>query len=175
MRALLPFLLLSSLTQALPAQSLDSARTAMSAPAAAIEPSMQVVVPAPRRAPRTTASTKTMVAGGIIGGALGAFGGAMVGKAIADCDERVQHDCALTGLVVGGILGEAIGVPIGVNFVSNGRNTLHRSIPTSVGVTVASLALGVAGYYAFIPALPGLQLYTSINIERSGKIGLLGR
>ena len=175
MRAFLPILLVVSFSEALPAQLLDSARVAVQA-AGVAAPAAEMRVALDPRPSRTTASTKSMIVGGMIGGALGAFGGAMVGKALANCGAHPpgSDDCALTGMVIGGLLGEAIGVPIGVNFVANGRNTLARSIPASVGVTIGSLALGAAGYYAFIPAMPGLQLYTSINIERTGKMRLLG-
>jgi hypothetical protein len=116
-----------------------------------------------------------MILGGFIGGALGAFGGAMVGKAIEDCDVPPGTECGIAGMVVGGLVGESIGVPIGVNYAANGRNTLHRSIPTSLGLMVGGLVLSAAGYYTFIPGTPVLQMYTSISLERRGRVGLFGR
>ena len=177
MRALLPILLVATLGEALSAQSVDSARTALQPFAVVVSDLSQTTTAwtsaqSPRR---TTASTKSMVLGGFIGAALGAFGGAMVGKSIANCDVPAQNQCGLAEMVVGGLVGESIGMPIGVNFAANGRNTLRRTIPVSLGLMVGGLALSAGGYYAFIPGTPVLQMYSSISIERSGRIGLFGR
>jgi hypothetical protein len=175
MRLLLPVVLIATLGEPLSAQFIDSARTALQVPTAIAGVSQVQPLTVTPPGARTTASTKSMVLGGFIGGALGAFGGAMVGKAIANCEVPAPEDCALAGMVVGGLVGESIGVPIGVNFVANGRNTLQRSIPVSLGLMVGGLVLSAAGYYTFIPGTPALQMYTSISIERSGKIGMFGR
>jgi hypothetical protein len=176
MRAVLSLLLIASAGRALPAQLLDSAQTALRPPAMVnASPDATMPVPTTQGPPRTYASRKSMIVGGLIGGALGAFGGAMVGKAIENCDVPGRKPCGLAGMVVGGLVGESFGVPIGVNYAANGRNTLQRSIPVSLGLMVGGLALSAGGYYAFIPGTPLLQIYSSMSIERSGRIGLFGR
>jgi hypothetical protein len=177
MRALLPVILIAAYSEILPAQFVDSTRTGLQAPVVVVpyRPQGQVSLTTPPNTTRTTASTKSMILGGLIGGALGAFGGAMVGKAVEKCDLPAQNNCGVAGMVIGGLVGESIGVPIGVNFVANGRNTLHRSIPTSLGLMVGGLILSAGGYYAFIPGTPALQVYSSISFERTGRIGLFGR
>jgi hypothetical protein len=112
--------------------------------------------------PVNRVGTRTLVMAGLIGGAVGAFGGAVAGMSVENCGSRPEDDmCGVAGGAIGFLIGEAIGVPLGINWVMNSRGTLGRSIPASLGITVGSLAIPGA----FVLAIPA-QIWTSIRIER---------
>ena len=155
------------------AQRIDDTRVAAVRPTAETVP-QSVESAAIPIAPRTSASTKSMVLGGIIGGVLGAFGGAAVGVSIENCDGVQGGDCGVAGAVIGGVVGEAIGVPIGVNYAANGAGKLRRTIPASLAMTAVCAVMAYVTVGTSILAIPAMQIYTSIRAERTGTSGFLG-
>ena len=147
-------------TTALPAQRLEESWLELNKPKAErFEHAPRVAVAAPRA---NRVATRTLVMAGLLGGAVGAFGGAVAGMAAENCGSRPDDDmCGIVGGALGFLIGEAIGVPMGINWVTNNRGTLSRSIPASLGITVGSLVIPGA----FALAIPA-QIWTSIRIER---------
>ena len=152
--------LVLTVTPALPAQRLDESRLGLNRPEAErFERAPRVAVPAP---PANRVGTRTLVMAGLIGGAVGAFGGAVAGMSVENCGSRPEDDmCGIVGGALGFLIGEAIGVPMGINWVTNSPGKLSRSVPASLGITVGSLA--IPGL--FVIAIPA-QIWASIRIER---------
>lgn len=147
---------------ALPAQRIEDGRVGLDRPDAGpyIDSAPRVAV----AAPATTIPTRTLVVAGLIGGAVGAFGGAIAGMSVENCGSRPQDDmCGIVGGALGFLIGEAIGVPMGINWVTDAPGKLSRSIPASLGITAGSLV--IPGL--FVLAIPA-QIWTSIRIERQG-------
>jgi len=158
----------------LSAQRIDDARVAMyaaSSPATSTTPVHRSTAVA--GASQTSSSTGAMVIGGIIGGVVGTFAGAVVGMSTENCQRSHDEYCGVAGGVIGGLLGEAIGVPVGVNWAANGRGTLRKSIPASIAMSAVCLVTGFASSGLSVLALPPMQIYTSIRVERFGKSGFL--
>lgn len=155
----------------LSAQRLEETRVAMHVTSTELAPahhSTTSVAPS-----RTSASTGAMITGGIIGGVMGAFAGSVVGRQMENCPDQNVGDCGIGGAVLGGLIGEAVGVPMGVNWAANGNGTLRKTIPVSLGVSAACLVMGFMTGGASILMIPPMQIYTAIRAERSGSTGFL--
>ena len=120
-------------------------------------------------APDTIASTRNRVdvemgvIGGVLGGTLGGVAGIGIGVAAArDC---TGDYCGLVEVGLGLIVGESVGLAVGAHLGSKGR-------ANPVAVTLASLAVGVAGtvlgaHVGGWPILlvPVAQLATVLSLE----------
>ena len=150
-----------TLATALPAQRVDDQRVAFGRTTIGYQaPPPSSAAPQPQ--PATRHSTRKLVMAGLIGGAIGAFGGAVGGMAIENCGSRPNDDmCGIVGGALGFLIGESIGVPVGINWVTGNPGKLGRTIPLSLGIAVGSVAIpGAVGL--MIPA----QLWGVIRTER---------
>jgi hypothetical protein len=152
------------------AQSVGAAPHAASDPAAATAPRIESLGPV-----QAAASTARLLTGGLIGGGTGLLVGGLAGAVIGSnrCTDPGNPDsCSgLEGLVIGGIMGEAVGIPLGVHLANRRRGRLGTSLAASVALAAAGagavvwsdsreVALGVAA------AVPAAQFAASILLER---------
>jgi hypothetical protein len=121
-----------------------------------------------------TASVPAMAAGGLVGGALGLVVFGYMGALIADNQADSGEDlAALGGFVVGGTIGEALMVPLGVHLVNRRRGNYGTAALVSLGIAAGGVALALATEdQAPLPgvilvAIPIAQIASSIAIERS--------
>lgn len=106
----------------------------------------------------------TLVLAGVVGGAVGLFAGGYVGgKALeGDCE-----DCDLLGLVYGGIIGEAAGVPLGIHLANGRRGSYGVALLPSLAIAGAGIALaGAADRSELLLAVPVFQVVSSIAVDR---------
>ena len=108
------------------------------------------------------------VIGGIVGGALGMIGGAYIGYAMETAGGCGPYNdmCGFGGFIIGGALGEAIGLGAGVQLFGGSRGTMGSAIGGSLlaGIGGALLASGTDGVLA--PAIPVMQLLTAVVMNR---------
>lgn len=114
-----------------------------------------------------TASTGSMVLGGLALGAAGFFGGGYLGAILADRSSDLEF-AALTGFAVGAVIGETIGLPLGVHLANKGRGEYAPSLLVSAGIAAVGLALASSGddHLEYLIPVPIIQLIASIAIER---------
>ena len=128
----------------------------------------------PAATPQKTriASVPSMAAGGLVGGAIGLIVFGYLGAVIADDPDSSEDLDALGGFVLGGALGEATMLPLGVHLVNRRQGNYAASMLASVGIVVAGLGLAfLTEDQAPLPgiilaAIPVAQLTSSIVIER---------
>jgi len=125
-------------------------------------------LPAPgqlgRGMPSQRPSTVALVAGGLLGGAVGVFTGAAVGGKATEDD---CEDCALVGVVYGGVAGGSALLPLGVHIANGRRGSYARSLLASLAIGGAGLGAALAtGEGGIMFVVPVLQLVSSILIER---------
>ena len=77
------------------------------------------------------------VTGGLVGGAVGLYGGAVTGGSIADRDGSGDLDF-LGGAIIGGVLGEAFLLPLGVHL----GNARKGSYLADLGISLLTAAAG---------------------------------
>jgi hypothetical protein len=120
-----------------------------------------------RAAQTPTASTGSMVLGGLLLGAAGFFGGGYLGAIIADRSSDLEF-AALTGFVVGAVIGETAGLPLGVHLANKRRGEYAPSLLVSAGIAAVGLALASSDddNLEFLIPVPIAQLIASIAIER---------
>jgi hypothetical protein len=83
-----------------------------------------------------------LVLGGAAGGTLGFFGGAIIGSVLdGPPDPDCIDFCFGDGLIPGALIGEAVGLALGVHLANGRRGSLPMGMLASAGV----LALGVTG------------------------------
>lgn len=125
------------------------------------------------RSARAPASTIRLVLGGAAGALYGLYLGGYAGAHIDRWGERAGHwdpcyECWLTTrVVVGGLIGETLLLPLGVH-LANGRRGSYRESALS-SLLVAAIGLGAAfpTSGAALIAVPLVQLHTSIRDERN--------
>jgi hypothetical protein len=134
-------------------------------------------------------STGRLVAGGLAGGAAGALAGGLLAaglRVLGTCDD--QDGCLdryADWAISGAILGQSLGVPVGVHFANDRQGHLPPALLASAGIGTA----GLLAYRAIqrygtddwgntrgnpdaltavtIVAMPVLELVASIAIERT--------
>jgi hypothetical protein len=133
--------------------------------------------------------TGRLVAGGLAGGATGALAGALIAgglRFLAPCDDQDgcidrYADWAFSGAV----LGQSVGLPLGVHLANGRQGRLPPALLASAGIGTAGLIAywGIQRYgtdgwgntrgnpdlltAATLVAVPVLELVTSIAIERA--------
>ncbi len=118
------------------------------------------------------ASTGRLVLGGVIGGAAGFAGGAFLAwrpwshKERSDIDWGLEHGLThAAGIVLIGVAGEMIGVPLGIHLANGRKGNLGLGLLSCIGATVlGSLASSADG--ALIISVPVLQFAGCIIAER---------
>jgi hypothetical protein len=142
-------------------------------PYLALEPAAPV--PAPNTDQRGEASTGRLFNGALLGGAAGLLLGGVAAIAPANSSCKAGEDeglCAAGWIALGGGLGGALGVPIGVHVANGGRGRLGLSMLASTAIA----GLGVLGSVAshsdtaagviMLGVVPVSQIFTAIAIER---------
>ena len=125
--------------------------------------------------PPGEAPTFVLAAGGVGGGLLGLLAGGAAGAALQmanGCGD--EYLCGVSGAALGALVGETLGVPIGVHLANGRTGSVAAGIGASALVTVAGLATGVAlasvsgeeSFALVALAVPALQVYRSIRVER---------
>ena len=109
-----------------------------------------------------------MVVAGTVLGAVGLFAGGALGVAAEDCNHHPSEFCGLGGAILGGLIGESIGVPVGVHLVGR-KGSLGGEIGTSFGVSFIGVLSAFASQGIGILFVPPVQLMTSIAFERNAK------
>jgi len=111
-------------------------------------------------------SIPAMMLAGTALGAVGLFAGGALGVASENCGHHPSEFCGLGGAILGGLIGESVGVPIGVHLV--GRNgSLGGEIGASLGVSFLGILAAFVTQGVGILLVPPAQLATSIHIERA--------
>jgi hypothetical protein len=108
----------------------------------------------------------TLIMGGVAGGTLGFIAGGLIGSVLDgppddDCSEICFGDAVIPGVLIG----EALGLALGVH-LANGR---RGSFPTGALVSAGILAVGVAGMLEepeIVFLIPVGQLVGAIYAER---------
>lgn len=160
MRTLIPALALCHLTSTvLPAQRLSDraalANIGRGETAVRVEPI--------RQSDRDDWETGNMMRGGFAGALVFGVAGAVVGYKLVDsCD----YFCGVTEALVGALIGEAVGIPIGVR-MAGGRGSLPAQILVSAAVfAVGAWAAPVTHGLSLLPIVP-LQLHLVIKDAKS--------
>ncbi|MEX2283077.1 MAG: hypothetical protein WEE89_11390 [Gemmatimonadota bacterium] len=123
-----------------------------------------------------TRSTPRLVTFGVLGGGVGLVAGGLIGAVIGNDEDDTENGWidALRGSVIGGTIGESIGLAGGVHLANDRQGSLALS-------TLASLAIGGLGAALVVenqdpPAAPIIlvatpiaQLIATILIERKGR------
>jgi hypothetical protein len=112
-------------------------------------------------------SIAAMFVAGTMLGAVGLFGGIALGAAFEDCAQSHDGFCD-AGVIVGGLLGEGIALPIGVH-LAGGRGSLSSEIGTSLGITLLGIAAAFVTRGPGILLVPPAQLIATIAMERNAK------
>jgi hypothetical protein len=115
--------------------------------------------------PEKLPSIPLMIVSGTFFGAAGLVAGGMAGLRLQpECHEDM---CELGGLIIGGLIGESVSLPLGVNIAAypNGA-PLGRQIATSFGVTVGGLALAAVTGGVGALLIPPVQMWVAISQER---------
>jgi hypothetical protein len=107
-----------------------------------------------------------MALAGIMFGAAGALAGGALGYSMETsrgCESEMF--CGLGGALLGGFIGEAIGLPIGVHIASKRRHPLEGKIGRSLGASLIGIgaAFVTQGYGLFF--IPPLQLMFTMSPE----------
>lgn len=127
----------------------------------ALLPSVQQQQPAP---------VGNLIMGGLIGGAVGFFAGGFAGAMLNDSDDGDPDELdALTGFVVGAIIGETVTLPLGVHLANKRRGNFGQSLLASAAATAVGLFIATRGEdhpQAVIP-VPIVQLGASVIIEQN--------
>ncbi len=118
--------------------------------------------------PSAQQSTPRMVVSGVLLGAVGMFAGGAVGYGVETSGGCVDEFCGLGGALLGGLVGETIGLATGVHLAGGKRGSLGAEIGGSflfalLGVLVAIPTQGVG-----LLAIPPLQLWLTIRLEKAG-------
>jgi hypothetical protein len=121
-----------------------------------------------------------MSLGGVVGVFGGLYGGAMAGIGIEHAlNPRCDHEeyCGLAGLILGPMVGEPLGVALGVHLAGGSRGNVAVSYLASTGILIGGLLLGSAmnrgngcrdcGTYAVVIGVPVAQIAASIAIEKA--------
>jgi hypothetical protein len=111
-----------------------------------------------------------MTLAGIMFGAAGAFAGGALGYSIetsGGCEDEFL--CGLGGALLGGFIGEAIALPIGVHIASERRHSLSGKIGRSLGASLIGIgaAFVTQGYGLLL--IPPLQLMFTMSPELAGR------
>jgi hypothetical protein len=122
--------------------------------------------------PATETSTGALVFAGLMGGGIGFVGGIYAGygieHALSDCEG--EELCGLGGALLGAVLGEAIGLPMGVHLANGSVGNYGQQALASMGIAAvgALVGFGLGGPVApvILVAVPIVQLAISISIER---------
>jgi hypothetical protein len=111
---------------------------------------------------------------GIAGGGLGLVAGAYLGAAfeVAVRDERENCFICLpvVGLAVGGLVGEAVGLGLGVHAGAGGCGTAGDHIVSALGIGGLGVMAAVAtGEGVVLVAIPVAQIVNALEIERKAR------
>jgi hypothetical protein len=110
--------------------------------------------------------TLLLVAGGAAGGALGLIGGMLLGTLVdGPPDEDCRDFCFGPGLILGTLVGEAAGIPLGVHLTNGRRGSLPIGVLTSAGILVLGGLVLLEVPELFL-AIPVAQLIGAIRAER---------
>ncbi|KPK82094.1 MAG: hypothetical protein AMS25_03760 [Gemmatimonas sp. SM23_52] len=131
----------------------------------------RVEPPAAQEVDSLRVSDGDMIAGGLLGGVLGGIAGGLIGLAAwSGCQGEL---CQLEGMAVGALVGEVVGLPIGVHLRDHRRGSFPLVLAGSV-VTAAG-AVAAAHFVVDNAAVPGvavvmtfalLQVGVTVQIER---------
>jgi hypothetical protein len=130
---------------------------------------VRVHLPLASGQPEGRTSTVWLATGGVVGGGLGLFTGMLAGALIDQgADTDCREICFGPGLIIGGLLGEAAGLALGVHVVNGGRGSLALDILTSTAILGAGLFLGQDSFGggAILIAIPVAQIVGTITMER---------
>jgi hypothetical protein len=115
--------------------------------------------------------TTHLLAGGLAGGVVGFFAFGFLGAVIADrYFSEGDEFAALGGFMIGGLVGESVGLPVGVHLTNRRQGDFATSLLASVGIAAVGVGLTAAMEdmaIVFLPAIPIAQLIATINIERN--------
>ena len=81
--------------------------------------------------------------------------------------------CGIAGLVIGGAIGEVVGLPLGVHLANRRRGSYGKALLASLGVVAAGLLVAglteedAGGRDLVLIAIPITQLAVTISIERA--------
>jgi hypothetical protein len=156
---------------------------------AALQPLLPLTGTDPGQFAADQRSTGRLVAGGLAGGAAGALAGGLLAaglRALGPCDD--QDGCLdryAEWAISGAILGQSLGLPVGVHFANHRQGHLPPALLASAGIGTA----GLLAYRAIqrygtddwgntrgnpdaltavtIVAMPVLEMVASIAIERT--------
>ncbi len=107
------------------------------------------------------------VALGLAGMIVGAAMGAGIGEAVAPSDCDGEFICIHAGAAIGGLVGEAVLLPVGVHLGNRSRGDFWSGLSTSIGVLAAGIGLTVLTDSAAPAALlPFVQLIACVAAER---------
>lgn len=113
-----------------------------------------------------------MAFAGLVGGAAGLFGGALLGYVVdtglTDC--AGEEWCGFRGVLLGGVVGEVMMLPLGVHLANRGRGNYGSGVAATALVGVGGL-LVAAGMGDVVPAtallVPAAQLVAAVTVEKS--------
>jgi len=113
--------------------------------------------------------TAAMVGGGILGGAVGLAGGVIIGAGIERSLSGCQGDdfCGLGGAALGGLIGEATLLALGVHIGNERRGEYLAALGGSLGAIVAGFAVGGLVHRGdVVLVIPLGQLFAAATFER---------
>ena len=129
----------------------------------------QSIAALPTIAQQQPAPVSNLILGGLIGGAVGFFAGGYAGAILNDSDNGDPDELdALTGFVVGAIIGETVTLPLGVHLANKRRGNFGQSLLASAAATAVGLFIATRGEdhpEAVIP-FTIVQLGASVIIEQ---------
>jgi hypothetical protein len=148
-------------------QSVAAAWTHARQPSPADQPPSYVILQlADPRGAEDGASTVWLTVAGVAGGGVGMFGGMIVGGLLAGPpDERCIDFCFSPGLIPGALIGEAVGLSLGVHIANGRRGRVIPGVLTSAGILGVFVLAGSEVPVLFL-ALPVMQLAGVIQMER---------
>ena len=130
----------------------------------------QPIAALPSMAQQQPAHVGTLILGGLLGGAVGLFVGGYAGAFLNDSEDGNPDDLdALTGFLVGAIIGETVTLPLGVHLANKRRGNFGQSLLASAAATAVGLFIATRGEdhpEAVIP-ITIVQLGASVIIEQN--------
>lgn len=108
-----------------------------------------------------------MVISGTLLGAAGLIGGGMLGAGLENCSSGGDM-CGFGGFIIGGFIGEAIALPLGVHLAGGRRGWLGAEIGTAFGISALGIAAAFATRGYGLALVVPVQLWSSIAKEQRG-------
>lgn len=103
---------------------------------------------------------------GLLGGAIGFAAGGGLGYFLdsRSCGED-EWFCGIGGVVIGGLIGESFGIPLGVHLGNKQQGDFGKELLISYGIAGAGLGLSLATDSPIVVAVPFVQLAVTLTIE----------